>query len=823
MTEIFPNQYTTRSAKTDDTFYKPTYDFLIRKALALNDKTNIQRWLDASNGIIDTVSIRYLSSPIKLEDNTDLSMPGVLRDSDLINTIRERNLSEYIGLPYKFVTNVFNGDAIEMRDFEVAQEVDKLVQQAFVNIINQVAQQQQAQQKAQDNAQAQQTTPSDGSQQQDQPNATTPPPQQPTPVSSGLPSQDIPNIEDFAKQYIADWIDKRAIQGQHILEYINALNDFDTKRFQVFYYWWACEEFYTYREIINNEVYTSVIHPLNAFPIYNNSQFVEDYDGFVIRNRTTITQLKTSYWDQFTKKEQDYLTSLKQSQRGSWTAPGQILVMRALNPTDKDAYRNGSTYDVTDESEALDEFTLIWRTYIPVKIKTYQDPLGHEMKDLVDNDYVTQEGETINTEYIEEVWIGKRFGNQNTGIYLEPKPCPVQRYDRHLIRPKLPVGGKKGILHGILQNPIPKRLINYVIIDEIITLHIERTLATHQSHINVIPQSMINPDNMGTTKEKIFYIKADNTLFYDDSKVDLNVVNQAFRVVNMPSLEGYLKALIDVRDKYRAEALQMANMNQEKLGEVQASLGKGVMNEAIYRATLGNVLGITMFNAALERDHVADLEFSKIAYITGKKVSYIDKRLSKSITVDVDPFMHLEAEYGVTVTNSKVDEDKIKAYRQFGFNAGQNGEFELAAAALDGDTIPELRQALKAIIKANKEFKAQQDQQAQESQEQIAEQASQDKAADRQNEKDITDMKGQYSVQVATITAASGMTEKGGDPNTYDKFATEIAKNNLKDRELNVKRQMTTDKLNVEREKIKSNEKIAKENRNKYDTKIRKV
>ena len=58
------------------------------------------------------------------------------------------------------------------------------------------------------------------------------------------------------------------------LNRINDVNDFDTKRIQSFFYWWACEEFYTYREVINNEVYTSIISPLEGYPIYNGAQFV---------------------------------------------------------------------------------------------------------------------------------------------------------------------------------------------------------------------------------------------------------------------------------------------------------------------------------------------------------------------------------------------------------------------------------------------------------------------------------------------------------------------------------------------------------------------
>ena len=86
---------------------------------------------------------------------------------------------------------------------------------------------------------------------------------------------------------------------------------------------------------------------------------------------------------------------------------------------------------------------------------------------------------------------------------------------------------------------------------------------------------MLNPDNTGTTNEKLFYIKADNTLIYDDTIVDFNTVAQGFRVIGMPAVENYLKVLIELRDKYKSEALEISNMNSYRLGDVMASTGKG--------------------------------------------------------------------------------------------------------------------------------------------------------------------------------------------------------------------------------------------------------
>lgn len=668
---IFPDQRVSREEKVKDSFFKPTYDYLISKAISLNNKDSVTMWLEAANGIISTKSIDYLISPLKNKETEKVlnKMPGEIRDTDLINMIRERNMGEYIGLPYKFTVNVFNADSVLKRDLEVQEEVNLLMQQAVINMLNEYYSE--------------------------------------TDTNTGIPSKEVPDIEKYVKDKIESWIDKRAIDGFNILKLINNINDFDTKRIQAFFYWWACEEFYTYREIINNEVYTSVLSPLESFPIYNDEQFVEDYTGFVIKHKTTLTKVKQLYWNEFTDTEKHYIENLVKGSQSRYTINGEWLASRTWNTENRQDFASQGSlqFDVTDIYEALDEYTVIWRTEVPIKIRMYTDPFGIKREEVVSEDYEKSElDDDVKNEWIEEVYIGKRFGNDVTGVYLPPKPCDVQRYDRHTFSPKLPVGGKKGILLNIKQNPIPKRLTPYVILDRIFVIQQERTIAKYQGYITIVPQSLLNDDATGNRQEKMFYIKADNTLVYDDTSIDFNTVAQGFRVVGMPEVANYLKLLIDLRDKYKAEALEIANMNNYALGDVMASTGKGVMQESIYRARIGNVLSITMFNAALERDHLADLEFSKVAYQDDKRGSYINKVTGKPIYVDINLNQHRETDYGVAVENSKIDQEKIDQFKALGFNAGQNGDIDAAATSIIYDSIPELRESLKEISAANKEM-----------------------------------------------------------------------------------------------------------------------
>lgn len=793
-----PNQRTTRDAKLEKKFYQATYDNIINRALSLNPKTNVTAWLNAANGIVSNDTIQYLISPL-VDENTKKPvgiLPGSLRETDLINTVRERNLGEYLGLPYKYEVSVHNEDVILFRNAKIKQEVDIIIQQAIINDLNALSEQRSAQ-----------------SEQNGQP--------QEQPLNLGE-SKEIPNIKEHIEKVIRDYFDDRAVEGQHILELVNDINQFDTKRLQAFYYWWATEEFYTYREIINNEVKTEIISPLNGFPIINSQQFITDSEAFVKTGKITLSEIKARYWDEMDKAEQDYITSISKNKDGYFSTPATFLRLRSLLSEERSFYyqNQGREFSIANADELVDEYLVLWRTEVPITIKTFTDPLGNEMDEIVDDGYKPiDESEIVRQEWIEESWIGRRFGNATSGVYLKPKPCSVQRYDKQTNRCKLPAGGKKGILIDILQNPIPKRLITYELIDRMLGLQIERTLAKYQSHITVIPQSMMNNDTTGSTQEKMFYIKADNTLIYDDTQVELNTVISGFRVVNMSAVSDHLQVLLDLKKHYREEGLQMANMNSYRLGDVMPSTQKGVMQESIYRAAVGNVLSITMFNAALEQDHQADLEFARIAYIDGKKTSFYSNKERKVIYLDIDPLKLVDSDYGVFVHNAKLDTSKIEAYRNYAFSAAQNGEFELAAAAIEADTLPEMRKAISEIVEANKKFKVQMEQQQIDTQKYVADVAAQ--TTDTTNQKDIMIAKddNDTKILVAQIQAENSTQQVSTVPSDNTNNLNTTIQNFYKTRELDVKLLMHNDKMNIENKKIASAEKIAKENKNKYDSK----
>lgn len=780
MDGTLPSQRNSIADKQNESWYKDTYDYYIRLATSLKDTTLVSSCLNAANGIINMDTYNYVLKPfgntIKDLAGSDVqaTLPGELRNTDFITPIKEKNLGEYIELPYKFFVKVDNPDSILARDNKLKSEVGKLMQQAFINMLNQ----QQSQQ---------------------------------TGEGSDVDSKPIPDIATFAKEFVKTWLDERATKGQHTLSLINDLTDFDVRRIQDFFYWWATEEFYTYRYIKNGEVFVESISPLDGYPVPNGNQFVEDFDAFVIKRRISWNQFLDKYGDEISEKDKTYVEELNKSYSSTGKLSTDVKFLNARYGKDFDASiglgSSNVSFDTSSDSNSdIDEYITFWKTEVPIKLLTYENITGEILTVEVENDYefdATLGDISIKQDHRQVVYVGQRFGARDKGLYLKPKPVEVQRYDKQSRTAKLPIGGKQGILDGIPRNPIPLRMVPYLAWDRFIYLQIERQIAKYKGSMMLMPKGLMNPDEAGSSQQKYFYMMADNTIMYDETLVDLQTVVQGFRIVDNRGLENYLKVLIDLRQDNKREAYDLANMNEERAGVAANSQTVGNAQQNIYRAKLGSTLMITMFNKALEHDHMADMEFSKFAWIEGKVGTYFDKATNTPITVEIDPIDHLNSDYGIFVRNSKAEESKFQAFRDLAFSASQNGDFDLASAAIMAESTPELDEKIKEFTKAKREFDQSQNDSKNDAIKYAADQQTANTQAQITSNEKIADVKADSASEVAYINAMGFNDETKGENTFTDADILANAKNAREERKLRLAETTQSDKNKLDNEKLK--------------------
>lgn len=758
MATNLPNQRTKMVDKLDKKWYMPTIDYFISACISCNNKNDIQKWLDASNGVISRESLKYVVKPMG-EDAAITNLPSDLRDTDIITPIRETQLGEYQGLPYKFTVKVHNEQAVMQMNSDLKKVMYDRMIQGFI-----------------------------------------------AEVAAQGENPQSPDMAAYANKFITDELEKIAKNGLDRVMLFNDITDFEVLRQKMYYYWWATEEFYTYREIVNGEVYKYVINPLEGYPLDNGEEFIEDCPAFLHRRYITFIDFINIYGNTL---PEEYKTIVAELFNQNATGKSEFMIPALLYSKmfSHDAISNLNTHDNNlipfgNPNRILEE-KITFTTQKLVQILHYKDQFDYEQSTVVDEDYEfnPENGDLyIEQDYHNTIMTAWRF-NGNSGVYIPPVENDIiQRDQNNPSRCKLPYGGKKGILRGIYQKPIPARIIDHQAIFQLYTLVLERTIAKYKGDIMLIPKSAIATDSAGTSKEKIIMMRNDNSLIYDDAKVDFSTIAQGFRVVGNPGLEKFIMGINELRRQIKEEAWELANMNRERFGQAQTSSTVTNSQMNMIQAKTASAISIYMFHKALERDHNKDMEYTKIAWINGKVGSYRDNN-GNIIDVAVDGTDNLASQCGIFIVNAIDENAKLKAYADFAFSAAQNGDLELASTAIYGDSSIEIHDKIVELSTMKREFEQSQTDKQLQQQQQTLEIGLQEKAKDRDTELQTTQMNNETAIQVAQINANSKMQNSDSDD---DGIPDSI--------EVNTKERIENNKLSIKQQEIAAKERMNDKN-----------
>ena len=277
----------------------------------------------------------------------------------------------------------------------------------------------------------------------------------------------------------------------------------------------------------------------------------------------------------------------------------------------------------------------------------------------------------------------------------------------------------------------------------------------------------------------------------------------------------------------KQEAWDTVDMNAQRYGDIAQSAGAATTQEAVARSSMGSVIIVQVFDEMRKRDYQRDIDFAKLAFIDGLETSYFDEEgHRKYISLDVNSFVY--SDYGIHVENAGKSQDKIRELKQWAFSAAQNGDLDMALAAITGDNIAQI----KATIQKFNEIKRQHEDQMKQVDAQLKEAEIQNKLreieAKGQQDKELEELKFQHEMALKYIDVDMSMLGNQGDENEQAKnrlaAITAENKSRLEQQKLDLTRQqLQSDLYNkaadraVKMEDIKSKERIAKTNKNKYD------
>ena len=346
-------------------------------------------------------------------------------------------------------------------------------------------------------------------------------------------------------------------------------------------------------------------------------------------------------------------------------------------------------------------------------------------------------------------------------------------------------------------------------------------IAKNKMLILLLPESLI----ASNTEDKIYKMAADGVLLIDDSEDTNSLKAQQIRLLNA-NMGDYITQLTNLMEAIKLEAREMVDMNMQRYGNIVQSAGAATTQEAITRSSMGMVILVQMFDEFRKADYDRDLDFSKLAYIDGLDTSYYDIFGKKRyLSLDVNSF--IGSDYSTIVRNDAKELDKLQQLRQWAFSAAQNGDLDMALAAISGDNVSQIKNT---ILKFN-EIKRQHEEQMQQMEQMLKQQEIENKLKEIEakgvQDRFTEQLKYEYEMQLKYVDVDMSMLANSTNNDEAKNRLAQMAEQNkqmLEQQKINFEREKiladTYSKAadrQVKREQIKAQVQIAKTNKNKYD------
>ena len=790
----FPKQRVPNSEKRKPEWYANCCDWIIGKAIGLRDTKELYQRYEIMHDRMPGEFYKKILNPYNATNEKYTRFPAEMRNYDLIKGIVRRYISEYNKNEHIFIVGANNPEVVFAKDAKLREEVSILLQNAIAAEI-----QRSFQEYINQGGDPQQFNP-----------------------------QEQVNIEEFVEKFNEDYIDDISKQGQDILDVIRDITE-DTLFYTKLYNDFICfGEAYTYADVVGTKLVKRTVNPIDAFPIPNSEQFVEDYDMFCERRKLSLQQILDEFDEYLTEKDREFLETYYG--QGNANGPVELTfgkfceyygdVCNKFTHMERNFFNSDPILKRDYNGGLFDVYHVTWRGMERQAIVTYVSQAGLISTRVEDDDYVLNSSTgdiSIEYVYVPQVYESVRIGTRNDSIY--PYKARAIAYNRN---GKLPYNGLMELLPGYGRFSVIDIVTPYQVFYNIVSYAREMAIAKLKLSILLLPKSLLGKN----AEDTIYKMLADGVLYVEDKDDQGMLRAQQVRMLNT-TLGDYIKQLTDLLSEVKDTANLAADMTPQRYGEIATSAGKGTTQEAIARGSMGTVIVEYMMDCIRERDYARDMDYSKLAWIDGLNTSFRDSN-NKLKYISLDVKSHIYADYVIKAKNSIVEKEKLDNLRQLAFNASQNGDIRSAVAAIEGDNIAEVRKLIDKFQTAKEQYELQAKQMDQQL-EQMREEFELQKIEAKGNEDRKTlELDGYIKQQIELIRADANMI-------SYDNGVTEEAKQagmeRLEDKRNAVARQKNDlekqkailDTYNKERDRevkmhdIDTQLKIAKENKNRYD------
>ena len=673
------------------------------------------------NGTIDESDYKYVLKPY---GKTRQNFPSKLRNYPIIKPVIDLLLGEKSKRPLNYTVTVKNADSVSQKEDAKKQALLLQVQKMYMNELA----------------------------------------KQP---DFNMEEQEITLPKQVQEEFDRSYVDNRAITGQAAINYIMHSEEVYDKFQKGFFHYLITGEVYSHKGVRRNEPFYEILNPLDIdYDKDPDIEFVEDGDWAIIRKFCHASTIIDTFGDYLTPEQVLELENPQNSSTESY-----LLHRSESSSADSNIARN----------RLIEVVTVYWKSRKRIGFVEYIDENTGMMEMIqVEEGYkmppdMKERGAKIKYEWVNEVWEGTKIDGR---FFIRINPISNQRTS--LDNPstcKLPLNGRKysdinAENISLVSLGIPFQL-NYNIFKYRMELAIARSKdIIAQFDINMIPKKW-------DMDKFMYFVEGTGIAWVDYNKegIQLSPQHQSVLDMSIKTIDQYLGLLESIMQEWE----KISGVNRQRQGSIGTYEGKATSQQAIVQSSHITEDIFRKYSRFEQRDLQGLLDYSKEAWITGKKAMYVMPDLNTQF-LELDAFQHMESEYGVFVSDAGRDQDKLEQAKGLAQSMIQNGTPASAVLDLfDTENYTGLKDKITRAENAQKELEqaqqqAQQEQAAKDSQ--IQEQQIQQVGIDKEKDR-------QLQIELALIKAEASDND--------DKLNIEIEKMQknfeFKERELDLKQQ----------------------------------
>ena len=514
----------------------------------------------------------------------------------------------------------------------------------------------------------------------------------------------------------------------------------------------AGEEIY-YVGILNGEPTFERVNPLYAdYDRGPDVEFIDQSRWFRRLMHMAPSTLYDRYYNKLEESDLDKILGMTKNTRGMRNAGSGGIIWN-------DSFSR-SMFNEEEIEDALEVYHVVWSSYKKIGFLPYTDENGEEQIEMVDESYEKDPDEKIEWEWVTEHWEGYRAG-EDTYFGIQPIEFQHQSVEA-LYNNKIPFTGAvysntnsrgKSLLE--IMKPLQYMYL-------VLWYRLDIALARDKGKALLVDITQI-PKSMGVTTEKfLHYISSTGVIFvnpYEEgwdipgreggksasfnqfSSIDLSMSNV---------IAGYVQLMAKIEDMIG----EVSGVSRQRQGQIQSDELVGNVQQTIVQSSHITEPLFWKHNQVKRRCLNMLIDVAKYAWGTSNKktLHFILPDMSRVFNEITPDFLY--ADLDVFVIDSTKEARDIEALKTMLPYAMQNGATMLEAAdVITGDNIVRMKAQLAEIDERKAKLQEEMAQREQETQLQIQQMISQDKAEDNRIKEEDSIRKAETALNIAMINA----------------------------------------------------------------------